>query len=364
VIEVTEEGRTDRDKELFLSLTPQKVIAAVEASGVLCNAVCYPLNSFENRVYEVELESKERVVAKFYRPGRWTRAQILEEHAFLSELAEAEVPVCPPLKFTTQSASGCEFADGDTLYGIDHISYCLFPRRGGRAPDEIDDALAERLGRLVARVHNVGASKPAEHRLALSPDYHARQSARFVVEKGLVPKRLETRYLEASNRIAELAEERMNGLDVHRIHGDLHAGNLLFRDELLHVIDFDDMMVGPAIQDVWLLFAARDSHSLRLRDAFLDGYESLRSFESESLSLVEPLRGMRMIHYAAWIARRWHDPIFPRTFVHFGTEAYWEEQTRDLEEVVSVAEGGKAPRANNAPPDGEAPYFWDMPDKD
>lgn len=342
---------TTAKADLFLSLTPHKVIEAVEAAGVLCNRVCYPLNSFENRVYELECEDRSRVIAKFYRPGRWTREQILEEHRFLADLEEAEIPVAPTRPFP----------DGATLHQIDHIPYCLFQRMGGRAPDELDDALIERLGRLTARVHNVGASRPAPHRMVLSGDTMGRERLSWMEENDVVPARLDRRYFTAANAVADLADERLRGVDVHRIHGDLHFGNLLLRDGAFHVLDFDDMMVGPAVQDVWLLLAGRDADARRQREIFLEAYETIRRFDRASLRLIEPLRGLRMMSYAAWIARRWHDPIFPRTFVQFGTEAYWDEQTSDLEELLSVirVEAGGAPPA--APLAGENErYFYDM----
>ncbi len=342
---------TDAPTDLFLSLTPHKVIEAVEASGVLCNRVCYPLNSFENRVYEVEREDRSRVVAKFYRPGRWSRAQILEEHRFLADLVEAEVPVCPTHPFP----------DGETLRQIDHIAYCLFRRTGGRAPDELDDELCARLGRLVARIHNVGAAGEAEHRQRLTADAYVREDLGWMEAQGTIPARLEKRYREAADEIAEIADERLDGVETHRIHGDLHLGNLLLRDGVFHALDFDDMMVGPAVQDVWLLLPGRDAETRRLREVFLEAYEELRRFDRGTLRLVEPLRGLRLIHYAAWLAKRWRDPIFPRTFVHFGTEAYWEEQTRDLEELLEVirVEDGRAQAREEAPEKAEK-YFWDM----
>jgi Ser/Thr protein kinase RdoA (MazF antagonist) len=337
--------------DLFLSLTPHKVIEAVEAAGVLCNRVCYPLNSFENRVYELEREDRSRVIAKFYRPGRWTRAQILEEHRFLADLGEAEIPV----------AEARPFPDGETLHQIDHIAYCLFGRVGGRAPDELDDALIERLGRLTARIHNVGASRPAPERMRLSGDTMGRERLSWMAEQRVVPARFERRYFTAANVIADLADARLRDVDVHRIHGDLHFGNLLLRDGAFHVLDFDDMMIGPAVQDVWLLLAGRDAEARRQREVFVEAYASIRRFDRASLRLIEPLRGLRMMSYAAWIARRWGDPIFPRTFVQFGTEAYWEEQTADLEdllEVIRVEDGGAPPAA---PPAGDNErYFYDM----
>jgi len=342
----------DGPTDLFLSLTPDKVLEAVEAAGVRVNPLCYPLNSFENRVYEVECEDRTRIIAKFYRPGRWSRAQILEEHRFLAELEEAEIPVCPTRPFP----------DGETLKPIGHILYCLFHRTGGRAPDELDEALAERLGRLAARIHNVGAAGSATHRVKLSGDTMAREALEFLEAKKSVPARLEARYLEAANEIADTADARLRGVETHRIHGDLHLGNLLLRDGVFHVLDFDDMMTGPAVQDLWLLLPGRDAFTQRLRGVFVGAYEELRRFDRGTLRLIEPLRGLRMIHYAAWIARRWHDPIFPRTFVHFGTEAYWEEQTRDLEELCEVMRGEDGGARVVPVEEGlsNKDYFWDM----
>ena len=312
--------------DLFFALTPHKVLEAVEKAGYACNPLCYPLNSFENRVYEVELEDRTRVVAKFYRPGRWTEAQILEEHEFLRDLEEAEVSVCPPLRLP----------NGRTLEDIDGIWYCIFPRKGGRAPDEPDDELLMRLGMLTARMHNVGAARNAEHRLRLDGNEFVRKSLTLFHERSSIPRRLVGRYENAAEYVANSIDDYLKTADVHRIHGDLHHGNLLLRDDVLCVIDFDDMSIGPAVQDMWLLIPGRDVESRLQRESFLEGYTQFRSFDRRTLALIEPLRGMRRIHYAAWVTRRWHDPIFPRTFPQFGTESYWEEETRDLEEIVRI----------------------------
>jgi Ser/Thr protein kinase RdoA (MazF antagonist) len=345
--------------DLFLSLTPERVLAAVEAGGLRCNPVSYPLNSFENRVYEVELEDRTRVVAKFYRPGRWSEEQILEEHQFLADLAADEVPVCTMR----------EFPGGGTLRQIDNIWYALSDRRGGRAPDELDDAAVRRLGMLVARLHNTGARRPAPHRLGLGPDPYIRDHVDWLAEHDTLPRHLRDRYFDAALTIADILEKQLAGVPVHRIHGDLHLGNLLFRDGLLNVLDFDDMAIGPAVQDLWLALPGRDRWALRQREVFLEGYEQLREFDRSTLRLVETLRGLRLVHYAAWIARRWHDPAFPAAWPQFGTVDYWERETSDLVEQLAVIRGEAKPEEGGFSPEEEQKeeesaltnkdFFWD-----
>jgi Ser/Thr protein kinase RdoA (MazF antagonist) len=347
--------------DLFLSLTPEKVLAAVEAAGLCTQPVCYPLNSFENRVYEVELADRTRVIAKFYRPGRWTAEQILEEHRFIDDLARAEIPV----------ATVRPFPDGTTLQQIDHIYYTLANRRGGRAPDEITDELALRLGRLAGRMHNVGAARPAEHRWHMTTDRFVREPLAWLEAHGTLPPAFRERYFKAARAIAEIADERLAGVPVHRIHGDLHTGNLLLRDDLLNVLDFDDMVMGPAVQDLWLALPGRDRFTAEQRELFLEGYEQFREFDRRTLHLIEPLRAMRIVHYSAWLARRWHDPVFPVTWPHFGAPDYWERETAELEELLLFVrgeapldeQGHAVPRAEAAPAEEEAlsnkDFFWD-----
>lgn len=340
--------------DLFLSLTPEKVLEAVEAAGLHTNPVCYPLNSFENRVYEVELEDRTRVVAKFYRPGRWSREQILEEHRFLADCVEAELPVCPTKAFP----------DGETLHQIDHIHYCLFERRGGRAPDEFTDALAERLGMLVGRLHVVGAQRTAEHRVEINADTYIRDHLALFKMQGTLPPHFEDRYISAARRIADIADARFEGVELQRLHGDLHMGNLLLRDAQFNMLDFDDMVTGPAVQDIWLLFPGRDDWTRRQREAFLEGYTRFRDFDRATLRLIEPLRGMRLIHYAAWLTRRWHDPVFPRTWPHYGTEEYWRQETEDLEDLLAHIQAEDPGATLNSAPKADEEltnkdFFWD-----
>jgi Ser/Thr protein kinase RdoA (MazF antagonist) len=350
--------------DLFLSLTPEKVLAAVEGAGLHCNPVCYPLNSFENRVYEVELEDRTRIVAKFYRPERWSEEQILEEHEFLRDLAADEVPVCPVRPFP----------DGSTLRRIDHIFYSLADRSGGRAPDELDAQAARRLGMLAGRLHNAGARRAAPHRLRLTADAFVREDLAWLDAHAILPKHLHQRYLDTAQAIAGEIDGALAVLapaQLHRIHGDLHLGNVLIRDGVLRVLDFDDMVTGPAVQDLWLALPGRDAEARALREAYLEGYEQFRLFDRSTLRLIEPLRGLRVIHYAAWLARRWHDPAFPAGWPHFGTLEYWQRETEDLEEQLALIRGELAPPVEDGGdadgagrPAEEATltnrdYFWD-----
>lgn len=356
-----QETHAEPATDLFLSITPEKVLAAVEAGGLRCNPVCYPLNSFENRVYEVELEDRTRVVAKFYRPGRWSREQILEEHRFLEDLAAAELPVCTMR----------EFPGGGTLREIENIWYTLADRRGGRAPDELDDTTVRRLGMLVGRMHGVGAERPAQHRLVLNADFFIRDNVDWLIQHEVLPRHVRERYLDTALTIADIVDEMLEGVPVHRIHGDLHLGNILFRDGLLRVLDFDDMMVGPAVQDLWLAVSGRDAWALRQRELFLEGYEQFRAFDRSTLRLIEPLRGLRMIHYAAWIARRWHDPAFPAAWPQFGTPEHWQQETDDLVDQLAVIRGEMKPEEGTLSPEDEQKreeeasvltnkdFFWD-----
>jgi len=348
----------DQTTNLFLSLTPERVLDAVEAAQLRCNPVCYPLNSFENRVYEVELDDGSRVIAKFYRPGRWDEEAILEEHRFLADLTAAELPVCPVRPFP----------DGGTLRQIDGISYCIADRRAGRAPDELDDPLAERLGMLVGRMHTVGASRPAAGRPRLDGDRYVRRNVDWLLAEGAISSELRDRYAVAALTLADIADRRMQGVAVHRIHADLHLGNALLRDGVLRLLDFDDMVTGPAVQDLWLALPGRDPDTLRRRTLFVKGYERFRAFDRSTLDLIEPLRGLRLVRYAAWLARRWHDPAFKLGWPQFGTKEYWTEQTEDLESLLRViAEARELATpveiTKSVDEDGELmsnrDYFWD-----
>jgi len=345
--------------DFFTELTPDRVLGAVEAAGYLPSGHCSPLTCLENRVYDVRLEDASHVIAKFYRPGRWSRAGILEEHEFLNDLQGAEIPACAPL----------DFPGGGTLRDVEGIHYALWPRVGGRAPDEFDDEQVQVLGRLLARIHNVGATGEAPHRLRLEPHTSALAPLAFLEDGGYLPDISRRRYRAAVEAVAEIYTERSDGVPVHRIHGDCHVGNLLRTDEGWCFLDFDDFVVGPAVHDVWMLLPGRDAEGARQRALLIAAYRQFRDFEDRWLQLVEPLRAFRFIFYAAWIAKRWQDRAFPAAFPHFGTAEYWENETRDLEELLRRLEQdddplqGGVPQTNAPSGDGELEnkdFFWDL----
>jgi Ser/Thr protein kinase RdoA (MazF antagonist) len=353
---MTRRPKLDPTADLFLGLTPERVLEAVEAAGLEVRPVCYPLNSFENRVYEVELADRSRVVAKFYRPGRWTASQVAEEHRFLAELEAEEIPVC----------AAREFPGGGTLREIAGIRYAIFDRRGGRAPDELTAATARRLGQLAARIHVVGARRPEADRPRLDGTAYLLRELGAVGASGLAPARLLPRWTRAARAIGEACDRLLARVPRLRLHGDLHLGNVLERDGQLRLLDFDDCRIGPAVQDLWLALPGRDPATDELRRHLLEGYETFRPFDRAELRLVEPLRGLRMAQYAVWLARRWHDPIFPRTWPQFATEDHWERETADLEsqaERVARIERGLPADPEPAEATGEelsnADLFWD-----
>jgi Ser/Thr protein kinase RdoA (MazF antagonist) len=313
----------------FFSLLPEHVLAAVEQAGKHTTGLCYALNSLENRVYEVELEEGRRLVAKFYRPQRWSRETILGEHQLLRALADAEIPVCPPEVFP----------DGQTLHlAAEGILFALFPRVGGRSPDELNLDEHEELGRLLARIHNVSANLKGHARPELSAETYGRQSLAVILAKTAMPDGLRHRYADTVGRVIDVAERRLSGVDRFLTHSDCHRGNLLRGSAGLFFLDFDDAAVGPAVQDFWLLLPARPNDCPRELEAMLKGYETFRDFPHTSLRLIEPLRALRYVRYAGWVAARWEDPAFKRAFPHWGTDNYWEAQLADLMEQLRIFE--------------------------
>jgi Ser/Thr protein kinase RdoA (MazF antagonist) len=344
--------------DFFDDLTPDRVLAAVEQGGFEPTGHCTPLTCLENRVYDLRLEGGDHVVVKFYRPNRWSREAIADEHRFLLDLQEAEVPVAAPLAF----------ADGETLHTAFGFHFAVWERVGGRAPEEFDDAQVAVLGRLLARIHNVGAARTAPHRPRLDAATGAYAPLEVLEQQGFLPRECRRRYRDAVAALAERYTELAAGVPLHRIHGDCHVGNLLRRDAGWTFLDFDDFVTGPAVHDVWMLLPGRDAEAARQRALLIDAYRQFRPFDDRWLELVEPLRAFRFVFYAAWIARRWEDAAFPAAFPHFGTPTYWENETRDLEELARRV-AGAAPLVVAADPERAArpevelsneDYFWDL----
>ena len=304
----------------YAALDPDTVLAAVDAAGFLTDGRLLQLASYENRVYQVGIEDAAPIVAKFYRPGRWSDDAIAEEHAFALELAVAELPMVAPL------ARG-----GRTLFEHAGFRYALYPRRGGRAPElESPDNLAW-MGRLIARLHSVGSRASFRAREQLDANTFARAAAHAATASGLLPPRLEQAYRDRVDAVADLADTRFTQLAPAslRLHGDCHAGNVLWTDSGPHFVDLDDARMGPAVQDLWML-----APSPRALDALLDGYVEFRDFDFRELGLVETLRTLRQVHWAGWVAARWHDPAFPRAFAHVGEPRWWEQHVEDLGEAL------------------------------
>jgi Ser/Thr protein kinase RdoA (MazF antagonist) len=265
------------------------------------------------------------VVGKFYRPGRWSRAAIQAEHRFLAELAEVEVPaVCP-----------VDLGDGGTIGEVHGILYSLFPRVGGRIPQELDDEQVRMLGRLVARIHNVGAAGAAPERPTLTPETYGRQDLATLLALDAIPPEARDIFVATVEALVARIEPLFAGVPTHRIHGDCHLGNLIWTPKGPMFLDFDDFLTGPAVQDVWMMVPSADAEGRRQRDVFVEAYDQMRRFEHAWLRLVEPLRALRFIHYATWISRRWHDPYFKRTFAHYGTLQYWQREIQDLREQLA-----------------------------
>jgi Ser/Thr protein kinase RdoA (MazF antagonist) len=313
----------------YAGLTPDVVLDALERAGWRGDGRLLGLNSYENRVYQVWCEDAPAVVAKFYRPARWSDAQIREEHAFVAELAEQEIPVVAPI------------ADpqGETLHLYRGFRYAVYPKRGGRAPELDDRATRERLGRFIGRIHAVGAARPFVDRPALDIASFGEEPREFILAHDLLPADLVETYRSVVDQAlagVRRCYERAGTVTQRRLHGDCHASNVLWTDGGPHFVDFDDARMGPAVQDLWMLLSGeRDEMQRQLAD-LLDGYDAFATFDPRELYLVEALRTLRLIHYAAWLARRWDDPAFPAAFPWFGTPRYWQDRILELREQIAL----------------------------
>lgn len=306
----------------FDHLTPDVVLNLVEATlGVRCSNICRPLNSYINRVYDVACEDAPAVIVKFYRPGRWSREALLDEHTFLRELAESEIPVIAPLAD----------AEGRTLFEADGTRFAVFPKKGGRVCDEPSKAEWQQLGRLLARVHVVGSQHAPRDRIRLAPDCASRDQLAYIVEAGALPDDMRGAYADIAGETLRSVAPLFADIEAIRIHGDCHSQNIIDRPgESFFIIDFDDMAVGPPVQDFWMLLPGRVQDAVVELDAFLEGYETFRRFDAAELRLIEPLRAMRYIHYEAWCVRQVADGGFNRLAPGWGSREYWQRQVSEL----------------------------------
>jgi Ser/Thr protein kinase RdoA (MazF antagonist) len=314
----------------YSGLDPDTVLNALESVGLRGDGRLIALNSYENRVYLVHLEDAEPVVVKFYRPGRWSDAQIDEEHAFVAELAREDIPAVAPLVLghrTLNHHAGFRFA--------------VYPRRGGRAPELDQPGVLEWIGRFIARIHSVGARSPFAHREAADVATLGREPRDALLAGQLIPAELQPRWEGLANAAIDAAHaafERAGATpgSLIRLHGDCHPGNLLWTDAGPHFVDFDDARTGPAVQDLWMLLSGEREERAAQLGRLLAGYRQVRDFNRAELALIEPLRTLRLIYYSAWIARRWNDPAFPAAFPWFGTPRYWQDRIAELVEQLEV----------------------------
>lgn len=312
----------------FADLDPDRILEAVEFLGFDCDGRVLALNSYENRVYRIGRENDSPLVAKFYRPERWTDDAILEEHKFSAELLAADISVVAPL-----------IINEHTLHHDEELRFALFPMQGGHSPEPGDKETLIHIGRALGRLHSVGASKSFLHREKLSIENKAEEPVHYLLEAHWLPTELEDNFISLCNQLIdqiEIAWQRAGNFETLRLHGDCHPGNLLWRNDLVHFVDLDDALTGPAMQDLWMLLSgSRETRSQQL-GWLLEGYEVFRKFNRAELHLIEALRAMRIIHYHAWIARRWHDPAFPAAFPWFESSRHWEGVITQLQEQLSV----------------------------
>lgn len=319
----------------FQGLTPESILALVESAlGVRCSNLCRSYNSYINRVFEIADTSGNGMVVKFYRPGRWSAQALQDEHDFLLELAEEEIPVLAPLRLHNCGTLG--------QYGA--ISFAIFAKKGGRLIDEFNEELWLSLGRLLGRMHLVGARHLPIDRIRMHPAHSTAGQLAFIRKSGLVPEDLLPRYLGLGEELIGSVQPLFAQAEMIRIHGDCHSGNLIHRPgESLYLLDFDDMVIGPPVQDLWMLLPGPPEECPLELDLLLEGYETFRPFDQSSLKLIEPLRAMRFIHYTAWCAHQVVEEGRTAVMVDFGTRAYWQQEIDDLHDQLQRIEQGPQP---------------------
>lgn len=312
----------------YAELQPDEILGAMEGLGFHCDGRFLALNSYENRVYQIGIEDADPVVTKFYRPGRWSDDAILEEHSFSYELAEADIPVVAPLMI-----------GGKSLHTSVHFRLSVSPCRGGRAPDLDDEKLLRQLGRLVARIHLRGELKSFRFRPGLDVDSYGHQSSDFLLDQDFLPVELADTYISVVNHLFDNIDacfSRAGEVRTIRLHGDFHPGNVLVAGEMLHIVDLDDARSGPAIQDLWMFLSGDRNEQAPQLATLLEGYREFRDFDAREINLIEALRTLRIMHYSAWLARRWEDPAFKVAFPWFNTPRYWDEHILALREQAAL----------------------------
>jgi len=318
-------GKTDIPYE---NLGPDALLDAVESLGLITDGRFLALNSYENRVYQVGIEDSNPVIVKFYRPGRWSDEAIIEEHQFAEDCVEQDIPIVAPQRIREQ-----------TLHKFNEFRLSIYTRHGGHAPNLDNPEHLEWLGRFIGRVHAVGSCYTFQHRLKLTPETFGHQSVQFLLQNHFIPDELKHNYQLAAQQVLEIIDQQFatySYLPNIRLHGDLHVGNILWTDSGPHIVDLDDCMMGCAIQDIWMLLSGSEAEMAAQLNIILKGYMQFSDFDYSSLNLIEALRSLRMINYSAWLARRWHDPTFPKNFSWFNEPRYWEEQLNTLREQIEI----------------------------
>ncbi|MDQ2994669.1 MAG: serine/threonine protein kinase [Pseudomonadota bacterium] len=316
------------DATPYATLVPDLILDAVESVGYCCSGSLLVLNSYENRVYQIGIENDAPLIAKFYRPQRWTDDAILEEHQFALELASHEIPVIAPLEINSK-----------TLHEHGGFRFALFPRKGGHALEIDNMTQLEQMGRFIGRLHAVGSCQPFQHRMRIDVETYGYQPYRYLMERNFIPPDLKHNFsLAAETALAQVDEHLQRAGDLHtiRLHGDCHSGNVLWNEKMLHIVDLDDCLMGPAIQDLWMMLSGSEQETEIQLKHLLNGYKEFYDFDLRELRLIEAFRTLRMMNYAGWLAKRWDDPAFPIHFPWANTPRYWEKQLENLREQIAI----------------------------
>ena len=318
----------DQNNIPFSNLSPDLILDAIDSLGLHTDGRLLALNSYENRVYQVGVEDALPIVAKFYRPNRWDDDAILEEHAFVESLADAEIPAVAP-----------SIINNSTLFNYQNFRFSIFHKHGGRAPDLDQKGVLQWIGRFIGRIHAIGSLADFRHRPELNITTFGEEPSNYLLEQGMMPKELESVYRGVVAQALEGVKrcfDRTGDVATLRLHGDCHMGNLLWTDAGPHFVDFDDSRMGPAIQDLWMMLSGTPNEMQKQFHQILLGYEDFYEFNPNEVHLIEALRTLRLIHYSAWLARRWDDPAFKVAFTWFNTQQYWQDRILELREQIAL----------------------------